>query len=86
MDIQNNVIKRQINYILINSRQNIRSDCNKHIIKREHYARKNGEWKPKQKFETEQEALSFIKKHKMYKYTAYICKVCGKWHIGIKNI
>ena len=86
MDIQNNVIKRQINYILINSRQNIRSDCNKHIIKREHYARKNGEWKPKQKFETEQETLSFIKKHKMYKYTAYICKVCGKWHIGIKNI
>ena len=43
------------------------------------------EWKPKQKFETEQEALSFIKKHKMYKYTAYICKVCGKWHIGIKK-
>lgn len=62
-----------------------RSDCNKHTIKREHYARKNGEWKPKQKFDTEQDALSFIKKHKMYKYTAYICKVCGKWHIGIKN-
>jgi len=62
-----------------------RSDCNKHIIKREHYSKKNGEWKPKQKFETEQDALSFIKKHKMYKYTAYICKVCGKWHIGIKK-
>ena len=29
--------------------------------------------------------LSFIKKHKMYKYTTYICKVCGKWHIGIKK-
>ena len=67
-------------------KQNIRSDCNKHVIKREHYTRKNGEWKPKQKFETEQEALIFIKKHKMYKYTVYICKVCGKWHIGIKNI
>jgi rubrerythrin len=55
------------------------------VIKREHYSKKDGEWKPKQKFETESEALSFIKKHKMYKYTAYICKVCGKWHIGIKQ-
>lgn len=82
MELLNKDIKRQINIL----KQNIRSDCNKHIIKREHYTRKNGEWKPKQKFETEQEALSFIKKHKMYKYTAYICKVCGKWHIGIKNI
>jgi len=62
-----------------------RSDCNKHIIKREHYVRKDGEWKPKQKFETELEALSFIKKHKMYKYSAYVCKVCGKWHIGMKK-
>ena len=61
-----------------------RSDCNKHVIKREHYSKKEGEWKPKQKFETEQEALTYIKKHKMYKYTTYICKVCGKWHIGIK--
>jgi len=63
-----------------------RSDCNKHIIKREHYTRKNGEWKPKQKFETEEESLSWIKKHKMLKYTPYICKVCGFWHIGMKNI
>ena len=63
-----------------------RSDCNKHTIKREHYTRKDGEWKPKQKFESEQEALTFINKHKMYKYTAYVCKVCNKWHIGIKNI
>lgn len=62
-----------------------RSDCNKHTIKREHYTRKDGEWKPKQKFESEHEALTFIKKHKMYKYTAYVCKVCGKYHIGIKN-
>ena len=63
-----------------------RSDCNKHKIKREHYTRKDGEWKPKQKFESEQEALTFINKHKMHKYTAYVCKVCSKWHIGIKNI
>jgi hypothetical protein len=56
------------------------------VIKREHYAKKDGEWKPKKKFETEKEALAFIKKHKMYKYIPYVCKVCGKWHIGMKNI
>ena len=62
-----------------------RSDCNKHVIKREHYARKEGEWKPKQKFETEEDANIYINKHRMYTYTSYICKVCGKWHIGMKN-
>lgn len=66
-------------------RQTTRSDCNKHIIKREHYARKNGEWKPKKKFETEEDAVSYIKKYKMYKYVPYICKVCSKWHIGMKK-
>lgn len=65
--------------------QRIRSDCNKHIIKREHYTRKDGEWKPKHKFETKEEALAFIKKYKMYRYVAYMCQVCGKWHIGIKK-
>ena len=44
-----------------------------------------GEWKPKKKFETEEEASAWIKKYKIYKYTLYICKVCGKLHIGIKN-
>lgn len=62
-----------------------RSDCNKHIIKREHYTKKDGNWKPKQKFDTENEAAAYIKKHKMYKYTPYICKVCNKWHIGMKQ-
>ena len=62
-----------------------RSDCNKHTIKREHYTRKDGEWKPKKNFETEEEALAWIKKYKMYKYTPYICKICGNWHIGIKQ-
>ena len=65
--------------------QTAHSDCNKHIIKREHYARKNNEWKPKKKFKTDDEAKIYIKKHKMYKYIPYICKVCGKWHIGIKK-
>ena len=63
----------------------IRSDCNKHVIKREHYTRKNGEWKPKKKFETQEDADAWIKKYKMYKYTSYICKVCGSWHIGMKK-
>ena len=62
-----------------------RSDCNKHIIKREHYFRKNGVWKPKKKFESDEEASAWIKKHKMYGYTPYICKVCGAWHVGKKK-
>lgn len=67
-------------------RQNARSDCNKHIIKREHYTRKNGEWKPKKKFDSQDEADNWITEHKMYKYTSYMCQVCGKWHVGMKTI
>ena len=62
-----------------------RSDCNKHPIKREHYTRKNGEWKPKQKFDSQEEAEAFIKKHKMYGYVPYVCSVCGSIHIGMKT-
>ena len=67
-------------------KQTIRSDCNKHIIKREHYTKKDGDWKPKKKFDTEESAQEWIKQYKMYRYSPYICKVCGKWHIGMKNI
>lgn len=66
-------------------KKTIRSDCNKHIIKREHYCRKNSSWKPKKKFNTVTEANNWIKKYKMYKYVPYVCKVCGKIHIGIKK-
>lgn len=66
-------------------KQTIRSDCNKHIIKREHYCRKNNNWKPKKQFENEEDALNWITKYKMYKYVPYVCKVCGKFHIGIKK-
>lgn len=62
-----------------------RSDCNKHTIRREHYTRKNGLWKPKKKFESQEDAESWINKYKMRGYTAYICKVCGGWHIGKKK-
>ena len=67
------------------SKKIARSDCNKHIIKREHYTRKNGLWKPKKKFDSKEEADAWIKKYKMYKYTSYICDVCGNWHIGMKK-
>jgi len=66
-------------------KQTSRSDCNKHVIKREHYTRKNGTWKPKKKFETKEDADTWIKKYKMYGYSSYQCKVCKKWHIGMKN-
>lgn len=62
-----------------------RSDCNRHIVRREHYTRKNGNWKPKKKFESKEDAENWIKQYKMYGYTAYICKVCGGWHIGKKK-
>ena len=68
------------------TKKTTRSDCNKHIIKREHYTRKNGLWKPKKKFETKEDADSWIKKYKMYKYSSYLCEVCGHWHIGMKKI
>ena len=67
-------------------KKTIRSDCNKHTIKREHYSRKNGEWKPKKKFENQEEAEQYIIQYKMFGYSSYICKVCGKFHIGMKNI
>ena len=61
-----------------------RSDCNKHIIKREHYTRKNGLPKPKKVFNSEQDAEAWIRKYKMFGYVAYKCGVCGKIHIGKK--
>ena len=54
-------------------------------VPKANYIAIRGQGNPKQKFESEHEALTFIKKHKMYKYTAYVCKVCGKYHIGIKK-
>lgn len=64
------------------NRRNPRSDCNKHIIKREHYTRKNNQWKPKRKFNNKEEAEDWINKYKMIGYKAYRCRVCGYYHIG----
>lgn len=63
-----------------------RSDCNNRKIKRYHYTRKKGAWKAKKPFETEQEALDYIKKYKMDNYVAYICPTCNKWHIGSSSL
>lgn len=69
----------------MNSHRSARSDCNKRIIKREHYCQKDGMWKPKKSFDSEEEAMRWIKKYKMYGYKTYLCKICGKIHIGKKK-
>lgn len=59
-----------------------RSDTHSHSHPREHWTRKNGQWKPKVRFNSIQEALDYIKHHRMEGYTAYICPYCGAIHIG----
>lgn len=59
-----------------------RSDCNKHIVRRWHYTRKNGKWKPKKQFNSKEDADAWINKYKMAGYNAYVCEECGSWHIG----
>lgn len=61
-----------------------RSDCNKHTIRREHYTRKNGLWKPKKCFDAKSDADLWIKRYKMLGYRSYVCSECGKIHIGKK--
>jgi hypothetical protein len=54
---------------------------NKH--KRYHYYKKGGKWKPKLKFETYQEAETYLKKNKILnEYNIYCCPYCKKFHIG----
>ena len=53
---------------------------NKH--KRYHYYKKDGKWKPKLKFETYQEAETYLKKNKLKDYNIYQCPYCKKFHIG----
>ena len=61
-----------------------RSDCNKHIINREHYTRKKGKIKQKKQFNSKEDAICWIEKYKMIGYNAYMCSQCNKWHIGRK--
>ena len=64
---------------------NARSDCNKHIIKREHYTRKKGKIKPKKPFNSEEDAWKWIRKYHMDDYKAYRCGVCGFYHVGLDS-
>lgn len=39
--------------------------------------------KKKQQYETEDDALAFLKKHNLSDdFVAYLCPYCNKWHIG----
>lgn len=50
-----------------------------------HWTRKKGSWKPKRSFSSFEEAEAYIKKHRIVKYKAYRCKVCGAIHIGYEH-
>lgn len=56
---------------------------NKH--KRYHYYKKDGKWKPKLKFDTYQDAETYLKKNKLKDYNIYQCPYCKKFHIGHLN-
>ena len=75
--------------MMVKNQQTIRSNPHKRVIKREHYCRKDGQWKPKFKFASEEAAQCECKRMKINGYRTYhpyICKVCGYWHIGMKKI
>ena len=38
--------------------------------------------KAKTPYESEKDANKFISVHKLKGYVSYLCRVCGKWHIG----
>ena len=53
------------------------------VLPRSHWNKKHGRVrKAKKSFDTEREALSFIKKHRLKGYHVYQCPVCNKYHIG----
>lgn len=50
-----------------------------------HWTKKKGNWKVKCSFDSIDEAEAYIRKHRMHKYAAYHCKVCGHIHIGYEK-
>ena len=46
---------------------------------RQHYTSRG---KSKETYITEEDAIRYISKHKLYGMTAYFCRVCNKYHIG----
>lgn len=58
------------------------------LAPREHYVKKNGSWKPKQVFENMASADNYIESKAFFRengYVGYICRYCGKIHIGRLN-
>lgn len=51
---------------------------------KQHWTLKHGKMVPKLQFKTLDEALLYIRNHHINsdKYTPYICRDCGLWHIG----
>ena len=47
-----------------------------------HYNRRG---KTKMSFETEEDAIKYIKKMNLKDYIVYLCKVCNKYHISHKR-
>lgn len=53
------------------------------LLPREHFAKKNGAWKPKRAFASELSARLYLSTQMCAEgYQAYRCTVCGKWHVG----
>ena len=53
------------------------------LLPREHYAKKNGSWKPKRAFPSELSARLYLSTQMSADgYRTYRCTVCGKWHVG----
>lgn len=53
------------------------------LLPREHYAKKNGSWKPKRAFLSELSARLYLSTQMSADgYQVYRCTVCGKWHVG----
>ena len=48
----------------------------------QHWTWKGKAMKPKVQYRTLDDALGFIKEHKLKDYHPYICPDCGMWHLG----
>lgn len=51
--------------------------------KRMHYNRKGME---KQPFDSEGQAMQYIKGKRLMHYVSYLCPLCNRYHIGMKRV
>ena len=49
---------------------------------RSHFTKKRNKWKPKVPYDCFEDAQVFLTKNNLKNYRAYLCPICGKWHIG----